>query len=83
MFLYLGVGASVGAFLSWNIAIQKIGAARTSLFGNLIPVFSTIEAILILGEANRGVVWVSMALILLGLLLANLPLLKSMLTQKH
>ncbi len=76
VFLYLGVGASVGAFLSWNLAIQKIGSARTSLFSNLIPVFSTIEAVLILKEESSWVVVVSMLLILFGLLLANYRQLK-------
>ncbi len=78
VFLYLGAGASVGAFLSWNLAIHKIGPARTSLFANLIPVLSTIEAVLILGEESSWVVVLSMVIILLGLLLANLTLLKSM-----
>jgi drug/metabolite transporter (DMT)-like permease len=78
VFLYLGVGASVGAFLSWNLAIHKIGSARTSLFANLIPVFSTIEAVLILNEENNWVVVVSMAIILFGLLLANYQQIKSM-----
>ncbi|HET9431238.1 MAG TPA: DMT family transporter, partial [Chitinophagaceae bacterium] len=48
--LYLGLGASVICFLLWNIAIGKLGSGRTALFGNLIPVFSSIEAVLILGE---------------------------------
>jgi len=48
--LYLGAGTSVIAFLCWNIAIGKLGAVRTALFGNLIPVFSTLEAVLILNE---------------------------------
>lgn len=78
VFLYLGVGASVGAFLCWNLAIHKLGSARTALFSNLIPVFSTIEAVLILGENSSPVVVLSMLLILSGLLLANLQLLKSM-----
>jgi drug/metabolite transporter (DMT)-like permease len=82
VFLYLGVGASVGAFLSWNLAIQKMGPARTALFANLIPVFSAIEAVLILGEKGTGVIVFSMAIILLGLLLANLPLLKTMRRKK-
>lgn len=76
VFLYLGVGASVGAFLSWNMAIQKIGPARTALFANLIPVFSALEAVWILGEEGNFVIVLSMLLILTGLLLANLPLLK-------
>lgn len=82
VFLYLGVGASVGAFLCWNMAIHKIGPARTALFANLIPVFSAIEAVLILGEKGSAVIVVSMALILLGLLLANLPLLKALRRKK-
>lgn len=48
--LYLGLGTSVIAFLCWNAAIMRLGAARTALFGNLIPVFSTIGAVLILNE---------------------------------
>lgn len=76
VFLYLGIGASVGAFLSWNVAIQKIGAARTSLFANLIPVFSSIEAVLILKEESTGVLVVSLAIIVLGLLIANYQQLK-------
>jgi drug/metabolite transporter (DMT)-like permease len=50
VFLYLGLGASVISFLSWNAAIHHIGATKTALFGNLIPVLSSIEAVLILGE---------------------------------
>jgi drug/metabolite transporter (DMT)-like permease len=48
--LYIGIGASVVCFLIWNIAIGKLGAGRTALFGNLIPVFSSIEAAIILRE---------------------------------
>lgn len=82
VFLYLGVGASVGAFLSWNMAIQKLGPARTALFANLIPVFSAIEAVWILGEKGSWVIVFSMAIILLGLLLANMPLLKTLRPRK-
>ena len=48
--LYIGIGASVICFLIWNMAIGKLGAGRTALFGNLIPVFSSIEAAIILNE---------------------------------
>ena len=48
--IYLGLGTSVISFLCWNQAIGKLGAGRTALFGNLIPVFSSIEAALILNE---------------------------------
>lgn len=71
IFLYLGLGASVAAFLCWNVAIQKMGAVRTALFGNLIPVFSTIEAILVLKEPYYHFILVSLLIIISGLLLAN------------
>lgn len=72
VFLYLGVGASVISFLCWNTAIQKIGPSRTALFGNLIPVFSTVEAILFLGEKGSLVLVLSLVIIFSGLFVANI-----------
>jgi drug/metabolite transporter (DMT)-like permease len=71
IFLYLGLGASVVSFLAWNVAIHKIGPTRTALFGNLIPVLSSIEAVLILGESFTWVTILSMGIILLGIVVAN------------
>jgi drug/metabolite transporter (DMT)-like permease len=68
---YLGLGASVICFLIWNIAIGKLGAGRTALFGNLIPVFSSIEAAIILHEEFTWIHIVSMTLVFAGILLAN------------
>ncbi len=70
--LFLGLGASVICFLIWNIAINKIGAGRTALFGNLIPVFSSIEAAIILHEEFTWVHVVSMLIVFAGILLSNL-----------
>lgn len=70
--LYLGLGASVICFLLWNLAISKLGSGRTALFGNLIPVFSTIEAVLILNEKISWIQAGSFALVITGLLIANL-----------
>ena len=69
--LYLGAGASVVSYLIWNLAIGKLGAARTAIFGNLIPLFSTIEAVLILREPVLQIHWWSGLLILIGLVIAN------------
>jgi drug/metabolite transporter (DMT)-like permease len=70
--LYLGIGASVICFFFWNIAIGILGAGRTALFGNLIPVFSSLEAIVILNEKFSWIHVVSMIIVFSGLLLANL-----------
>lgn len=72
--IYLSVGASVICFWIWNIAIQKLGAGRTALFGNLIPIFSSIEAVLWLHERFTINHIISMAIVLMGLVIANLPL---------
>ena len=72
--IYLSVGASVICFWIWNIAIQKLGAGRTALFGNLIPIFSSIEAVLWLHERFTINHIISMTIVLTGLVIANLPL---------
>ena len=69
--LYLGLGTSVISYLCWNIAIGKLGAGRTALFGNLIPVFSSMEAALILNEKFTKVHIVSMLLTFSGIIIAN------------
>jgi len=48
-----------------------LGAGRTALFGNLIPVFSSLEAAIILHEQFNWVHIVSMVLVFTGILLAN------------
>jgi len=70
--LYLGIGTSVIAFMLWNAAISRLGAARTALFGNLIPLFSSVEAVFLLNESVNRFHFISAFLIINGLLIANL-----------
>ena len=70
--LYLGIGASVISFFCWNAAIARIGSVSTALFGNLIPIFSTLEAVWLLGETITLVHVISGVLVIIGLVLANL-----------
>jgi drug/metabolite transporter (DMT)-like permease len=70
--LYLGFGTSVVAFLCWNIALQKLGTSRTVLFGNLTPIFSTLEAVLILGEKFSSIHIISGLMVIGGLVIANI-----------
>lgn len=69
--VYLGAGTSVVAFLCWNLAIQKLGTSGTVLFGNLIPVFSTMEAVWLLDEKIGNIQLISGIIVIIGLLLAN------------
>lgn len=70
--LYLGLGTSVLAYLCWNAAIARLGAGRTALFGNLIPVFSSVEAVWLLQESFSSLHLAGSILVIGGLILANL-----------
>lgn len=48
--LYVGILASIVAFLSWNSGVVQLGANKASIYLNFIPVFATIFAVLFLGE---------------------------------
>ncbi len=48
--LYIGLAASVVAFLAWNTGIGRLGAARGTIFVNLVPVFTAVIAVPVLGE---------------------------------
>jgi drug/metabolite transporter (DMT)-like permease len=70
--LYLSAGASVISYFFWNGAIARLGAGRTALFGNLIPVFSSLEAVWFLKEEITSVHLISGLLVITGLIIANL-----------
>lgn len=69
---YLGIGASALAYLCWNAAIARLGAGRTALFGNLIPLFSSLEAVWLLDETFSWLQIISGLIVIGGILLANL-----------
>ena len=50
VFVYLGIFNSVLAYLSWNTALHKLGNIKTAVVYYALPLFSTAEAWIILGE---------------------------------
>jgi drug/metabolite transporter (DMT)-like permease len=69
--LYVSLFPSIVAYFCWNRGVEVIGANRTGLFINLIPVFASILAILFLGETLQAFHIIGMALILGGMILFN------------
>lgn len=69
---YLGLGNSVLSFLFWNTSITNLGAGRTALFGNLITIFSSLEAVYVLNEKFTIIHFISSILVIGGLILANI-----------
>ena len=48
--LYVGIFASIIAFLSWNSGVVSLGANKASIYLNFIPLFAAIFAVIFLGE---------------------------------
>lgn len=48
--LYVGIIASIVAFLSWNSGVVTLGANKASIYLNFIPLFATIFAVIFLEE---------------------------------
>jgi drug/metabolite transporter (DMT)-like permease len=63
--VYISVLASVAAFMAWSVGIKGIGAARGSIFLNLIPVFTAVIAVITLGE-RVGMVQLVGGLLVIG-----------------
>ena len=69
--LYVGIFASVAAFFLWNRAIELIGPSNAGLIYYTLPLFSTLWAILFLNERAEAVHFLSMLLILSGIIIAR------------
>jgi len=69
--LYLGVGASLGAFGLYNWGMARIPAARASSFINLVPVVAALGGWLFLGEILSPVQIAGSAAVLSGVLLSQ------------
>jgi len=69
--LYMGLVPSVLAYAFWIPAVAHLGANRIGIFSNLHPFFTTLLAIVILGEALRAYHVIGIAMILGGIWLAT------------
>ncbi|MER1985568.1 MAG: DMT family transporter [Solibacillus sp.] len=69
--LYVGIIASIIAFLSWNAGVVALGANRASIYLNFIPVFAAIFAILFLGEQLQLAQLIGGAAVVSGVILSS------------
>jgi len=68
---YVALFPSIVAYFCWNRGVAVIGANRTGLFINLIPVFAAVLAIAFLGETLEAYHLAGMALIVAGFVMFN------------
>lgn len=69
--LFLGLGASACCFVTWNYAVQTVGAVKTSVYLYLEPVITVVFSVIILHETITPGAGVGIALTLGGLILSE------------
>lgn len=69
--LYLGAGGTALAFVWYAEGLRRLGAARTAVFNNLVPVFGVFFGTLLLGETLYVSMVVGGLIALVGVSLAN------------
>ena len=70
--LYMGLMASVAAFIFWNRGVATVGANAAGFTIHLLPAFGTLLAILFLGESFATFHAAGIVTILAGVLLATI-----------
>jgi drug/metabolite transporter (DMT)-like permease len=71
--LYVGLAASVGAFICWNRGVAIVGANAAGFTIHLLPAFGTLMAVVFLGESFRLYHALGIAAILAGVVIATQP----------
>lgn len=71
LILYLGIGVSLGAFLCYNVALKFLEASKAAVFTYLIPVFAAVLSVIFLGEQLLLTQVLAIAMILLGVVFAE------------
>lgn len=69
--VYMGALGTAVAFVWYYDALSRIGAARSAVFANFVPVFGVLLSVLLLGEPLHGATVAGGALVIAGVTLAN------------
>ena len=69
--IYLGIGVSLGAYGLYNFSITRMPAAKASMYMNLIPVFTLIFGMIILGERLTSMQYLASVMVLGGVIVSQ------------
>lgn len=69
--LFLGFGASALCFVTWNFAVKKLGAIKTSIYIYLVPAITIVTSVIVLHERITPVAITGTALTLAGLFISE------------
>ena len=70
--VYVGIFPSALGFILWNMAIAKIGAIKAGIIYDSIPFFSSLEAVILLGETLLISQVIGGILILIGIIYSSI-----------
>ncbi|MCC8122008.1 MAG: DMT family transporter [Oscillospiraceae bacterium] len=69
--LFLSLGASALCFVTWNVAVKRLGAVKTSVYIYLVPIVTVTASVLVLHEPLTPVLVIGAAFTLVGLWLSE------------
>jgi drug/metabolite transporter (DMT)-like permease len=69
--LFSAVFSIAVAYLFWNIAVQRLGDARSSTYSNMTPIVSLVTAWIVLDERLAALQFLGAAIVLAGVWLAR------------
>lgn len=78
---YVAIFTSVIAFIFWNRAVREVGANKAGPFVHLMPVFSTILAMIFLNEIPKWYHLIGISLIFTGITLSTIQFRRTVLRQ--
>ncbi|TBL75144.1 DMT family transporter [Paenibacillus thalictri] len=69
---YVSTFASVGAYLAWNAGVRTVGPGRAAPYINLLPVWTVVFGVILLGEQLSLVSFAGGFITIIGAVLASL-----------
>lgn len=66
-----GIFAVSASYIIWYKGVQKLGATRTAVYSNLVPVLAAFISFFVLGEPLGWQFWAGMVLVITGVSLAR------------
>lgn len=69
--LFLGIGASATCFVTWNTAVKRLGAVKTSIYIYMVPAITVVTSVIILKEKITWIAACGTLLTLAGLFISE------------
>lgn len=69
--IYMGVFGTAVAYCLWYSCIDKVGACRTTIFANLVPLWGVLFAAIFLNEEIHWYILIAMVMIISGVFLVQ------------